>query len=167
MENGAVTVSGDYYLLLGVVGLAAAIFGVLAGTWVSGRRNRKRIEEVGEELVRLQDIAQSKLAGDVPDLAELLRNLNTAVEQTYRSANALEDQSALTKQKTEAAKEIIASSRHIIMMMEDMGADLPEAAHRPAPTIELRADDAVSHETEITGDKAKSETSQTPQTDLR
>ncbi len=96
---------------------------------------RARVEEIGGEIVRMHKMAQDKLSGDDPDLKTLLRNLNTAVEQTYRAVDALEDQAQLTKRKSQGGREIIASSRHIVSMIEDIGGEIP--------VIELTEDDAA------------------------
>lgn len=125
-----------------MIGAAAALGGLLigaiSGVWFADRRLRRRIEEVGAEIVRLRGVAEEKLSADDPDLPTLLRNLNTAVEQTYRAVDALEQQAKLTKLKSEGGKEIIASSKHIMRMVEDLGAELPEIS-KPARTPKLVA----------------------------
>jgi len=104
---------------------------------------RARVEEIGGEIVRMQKVAQDKLSGDDPDLKTLLRNLNTAVEQTYRAVDALEDQAQLTRRKSEGGKQVIASSRQIVSMIEDIGGKIPEielTAEDTAPVIEAESD---------------------------
>lgn len=126
-----------------LIGAAAAFGGVLAGAfggaWFADRRMRRRVEEVGVEVLRLKKVAEEKLLDDDPDLPDLLRNLNKAVEQAYRAVDALEDQSALTKRKTEAAKEVVASSRHIVRMMDEMGAEMPYVSPANSQIIEAEA----------------------------
>lgn len=86
---------------------------------------RLRIEEIGREIVSLRKSAEDKLLDDDPNLPDLLRNLNSSIDQANRAVDALENQSELTKRKTEAAKELVAASRGIVRMIEDMGAELP------------------------------------------
>lgn len=116
--------------------LAGVLVGISGGAFLMNRRMTRRIEEVGRELTRLQRVAEEKLLEDDPDLPDLMRNLNKAVEQSYRAIDALENQSSLNRQKTDGAKEIVASSRHILQMMEDMGADVEIPAARPIKTID-------------------------------
>jgi len=127
----------------GGAALGGLLIGALLGSFFSGRRMRARVEEIGGEIVRMQKVAQDKLSGDDPDLKTLLRNLNTAVEQTYRAVDALEDQAQLTKRKSEGGKQVIASSRQIVSMIEDIGGDIPEielTAEDAAPVIEVESD---------------------------
>ncbi len=119
--------------------IAGLLIGVVFGSMTTGRRMRRRVEEIGEEMAKLTKVAEQKLLEDDPDLPDLTRNLNSAVEQAYKAVDALENQSALNRQKTEGAKEIAVSSRRIIAMMEEMGADVP---HMPAPKLESVADHA-------------------------
>jgi len=130
---------------LTLIGAAAALGGLLLGglfgAWLMDRRIKRRLEEVGSEVARLHQIAEAKLGGDDPDLPSLLRDLNKAVEQTYRAADALENQSAVTRRKSEGGKEITASSKHIIRMMEDMGADMPAVKNtRRQPKLSAKSD---------------------------
>ena len=130
----------EMLMIGGGAALGGLFIGAVLATLITARRMRARVEEIGAEVSRLHKIAQDKLSGDDPDLKTLLRNLNTAVEQTYRAADALEDQSQLTRRKSEGAKEIIASSRHIVGMMEEMGADVQHISAPPeeeGPVIEL------------------------------
>ncbi len=109
-----------------LVGLA---LGAAFGVWFADRRLRRRLEGVSAEIISLRTIAEDKLAGDDPDLPELLRNLNTAVEQTYRAIDALENQAALTRRKSEGGKEILSSSKDVIRMLEELGMDMRDSAN--------------------------------------
>ncbi len=131
-------------LIGGGAALGGLLLGALIGAMLTARRMRAQVEEIGEEVVRLHKVAQDKLSGDDPDLKTLLRNLNTAVEQTYRAVDALEDQAELTRRKSQGGKEVIASSRHIIGMIEEMGGDVPHMSAPPEPSnpvIEVESDD--------------------------
>ncbi len=119
--------------------LAGLLIGVITGSIATGRRMRRRVGEIGEEMAKVTQVAEKKLLEDDPNLPDLMRDLNTAVEQAYKAVDALENQSELTRRKTEGAKEIAVSSRRIIAMMEDMGADVP---HMAAPKLESVADQA-------------------------
>ena len=114
------------------------ILGAIGGSVATGRRMRRQIEEIGSEVATLARVAEDKLLDDDPNLPDLMRNLNTAVEQAYKAIDALENQSELNRRKTEGAKEIAAATRRVINMMEDMGADLP---HVSAPKIQSVADE--------------------------
>ncbi|MEQ8748302.1 MAG: hypothetical protein RIC52_00875, partial [Amphiplicatus sp.] len=52
-------------------------------------------------------------------------------EKTFRAIEALQNQVALTRQKSDGGKEVVASSRHIVRMMEELGVDLPYAVEAP------------------------------------
>ncbi len=117
--------------------LAGLLIGVIVGSMTTGRRMRRRVEEIGDEMAKLTRVAEQKLLDDDPNLPDLTQNLNAAVEQTYKAVDALENQSALNRQKTEGAKEIAASSRRIMSMMEDMGAEVP---HVQAPKLKSVAE---------------------------
>lgn len=119
--------------------VAGLIIGAVIGSMMTGRRMRRKVEEIGEEMAALTKVAEQKLLEDDPDLPDLMSNLNTAIEKAYGAIEALEHQSALNRQKTEGAKEIAVSSRRMIAMMEDMGADVP---HMAAPKLESVAEHA-------------------------
>ena len=119
-------------------GIAGFVLGAIGGSVATGRRMRRQIEEIGEEVATLTRVTEDKLLDDDPSLPDLMRNLNTAVEQAYKAIDALENQSELNRRKTEGAKEIAASTRRVIAMMEEMGADLP---HLPTPKIQSVADE--------------------------
>jgi len=130
-------VFSDVLIVGGVAAFVALFVGVLAGSLATARRMRRQVEEIGEEMAALTKVAEQKLLDDDPNLPELTQNLNDAVERAYRAIDALENQSALNRQKTEGAKEIAAASRRIMTMMEDMGAEVP---HVKAPKIESVAE---------------------------
>lgn len=115
---------GSIILIWAIVG-GAAILGALIGDLIASRRHKSQLAEIGGEVMRLQNIAKSKLATDDQQLPALMTNLNKAVEQTYRAAEAFDKQSALTRQKTEGARELISASNRLIGMMEDYGANAP------------------------------------------
>ena len=123
----------DVILIAAGAGVGGLFVGALVGAWFANKRLRGQVEEIGEEVARLTRTAEDKLLEDDPDLPDLLRELNNAVEKTHRAVDALENQSELTKQKTAAAKDIAGTSRRIMAMMEDIGADMP---HVPAPKKE-------------------------------
>lgn len=130
-------VLNDLLIVGGASAFVALFIGVFAGSLATSRRMKRQVEEIGEEMAALMKVAEQKLLDDDPALPELSHNLNAAVEQAYRAIDALENQSALNRQKTEGAKEIAAMSRRIMTMMEDMGAEVP---HMPAPKIESVAE---------------------------
>lgn len=121
--------------LLLITGAAAAVaglvIGALAGAWFADRRLRRLWTGVGDEIVRLRGVAEDTLLGDDPNLPTLLREFNTATEKTFRAIEALQNQVALTRQKSDGGKEVVASSRHIVRMMEELGVDLPYAVEAP------------------------------------
>jgi len=119
--------------------VAGLVIGAIIGSMTTGRRMRRRVEEIGEEMAKLTKVAEQKLLEDDPNLPDLTRNLNAAVEQAFSAIEALEHQSALNQQKTEGAREIAVSSRRMIAMMEEMGADVP---HMAAPKLDSVADHA-------------------------
>lgn len=121
----------------GIVGL---MLGAMAGAWFADRRLRRLWSEVGDEIVRMKGVAEDTLLGDDPNLPALLRDFNTATEKAFRAVEALQNQVALTKRKSDGGKEVVASSRHIVRMMEELGVDVPYAAPSPPPRIEAAPD---------------------------
>lgn len=115
-----------------VAAIAGLVVGMLAATYFAGRRFRKSMSEVGGEVARLRAIAESKLSGDDPNLAALLQNLQEAADTAYRAVEALENQAEITKRKSAGGKEVIAASRDVIRMMEDLGAEIPAASRAAA-----------------------------------
>lgn len=141
--------SGVGVTMLIITGAAAAaaglLIGALAGAWFADRRLRRMWTGVGDEIVRLRAVAEDTLLGDDPELPNLLRDFNLAADKTFRAIEALQDQIALTRRKSEGGREVVASSRHIVRMMEEMGVDVPYA--EPAPTARLEpAPIAKTHE---------------------
>ncbi len=133
-----------------IIGGGAAFGGFVVGAlltaFFSRRRTRTRVKELGGEIARMHKVAKDKMAGDDPDLKTLLRNLNTAVEQTYRAVDALEDTAQLTKRKSEGGRQILASSHQIVSMIEELGGEMPEINMSMAdadPEIELASDKQI------------------------
>mgnify|MGYP001239168171 CR=1 FL=1 len=144
--------SGVGVTMLIVTGAAAAaaglLIGALAGAWFADRRLRRMWTGVGDEIVRMRAVAEDTLLGDDPELPNLLRDFNLAADKTFRAIEALQDQIALTRRKSEGGREVVASSRHIVRMMEEMGvavayAEPPQTARlEPAPVADERQRDA-------------------------
>lgn len=112
-------------VLIWLVTGTAVVLGGLIGEFISHRCHLKQLNTIGSEVMRLQYLAQSKLANDDPDLPDLLSNLNEAVEQTHNAIGALENQATLNREKSATAREIIAASDDIVAMMRDIGANPP------------------------------------------
>jgi hypothetical protein len=157
-------VLSESILIAAAAALGGLFMGGLGGSWITGRRMRNRVEEIGGEVVRMRRAAEDKLLEDDPNLPDLMRNLNTAVDQAYRAIDALENQSELTKRKTEGAKEVVAKSRDIIRMIEDMGADLPYE-----PPARQKAQKALTADAPPVEDAAETEeiTAPSPSPSLR
>lgn len=110
------------YALGGVI--VSMIIGALIGAKIADMRLRKLYGEVRDEIVRVRNVADEKLAVDEPDLEMLLQDLNRGVEQTFKAAAALDNHEKMMIRKTEAGKEITASSRYIIKMIDELGGDV-------------------------------------------
>ncbi len=125
--------------LLLITGAAAAVaglvIGALAGAWFADRRLRRLWTDVGDEIVRMRGVAEETLLHDDPALPALLRDFNTATEKTFRAIDALQGRMAAIRRQSEGSKEVAASSRHIVRMMEELGVDLPYAAEAPPLTV--------------------------------
>lgn len=104
--------------------IVSMIIGGLIGAKLADMRLRKLYAEVRHEVAHVRNVASEKLAVDEPDLEKLLQDLNRGVEQTFRAAAALDDHEKMMIRKTEAGKEITASSRHIIKMIDELGGDV-------------------------------------------
>ncbi len=104
--------------------IVSMIIGGLIGAKLADMRLRKLYAEVRDEMVRVRNVASEKLAVDEPDLEKLLQDLNRGVEQTFRAAAALDGHEKMMIRKTEAGKEITASSRYIIKMIDELGGDV-------------------------------------------
>lgn len=133
-------------MIAAVAAVAGLLVGALSAAWFGGRRFKRQMAEVGGEIVRLRAIAESKLSGDDPDLNGLLQNLHEAADKAYRAIEALENQAELTKRKSAGGKEVIAASRQVLRMMEELGAEIPGAARamavqpvKAAPALAQRA----------------------------
>lgn len=117
--------------------------GVFAGFRFADRRLKKQYAEVRQEVARLRAIAEEKLSTEEPDLDTMLRHLNDAVQDTFKAAAALENHEAVVARQHEGGKEVIASSRFIIRMIDELGGEPlePESkAVKARPTIKLTAD---------------------------
>ena len=120
--------------------------GVFAGFRFADRRLKKQYAEVRQEVARLRAIAEEKLATEEPDLDTMLRNLNDAVQDTFKAASALENHETVVARQHEGGKEVIASSRFIIRMIDELGGEPLEPSpkslkERPAikPTADQKA----------------------------
>ncbi len=122
--------------------LGGFIVGALLTAFFSRRKTRARVKELSGEIARMHKVAKDKMAGDDPDLKTLLRNLNTAVEQTYRAVDALEDTAQLTKRKSEGGRQILASSHQIVSMIEELGGEMPDV-DIPTADAELASDKQI------------------------
>ena len=120
-------------LFIGGAALAGILIGLLAGTFMTSRRYRTRLDGVGEEVVRLKQIAEGKLSEEDPDLPRLLTELNGALEKTCRAVDALENQSALMREKSKSTNDVKKCVHDIMSMMEDMGTNMP---YVPASRVE-------------------------------
>jgi ABC-type transporter Mla subunit MlaD len=139
-------VVSELLIIGGGAAFGGFVVGALLTAFFSKRRTRARVQELGGEIARMHKVAKDKMAGDDPDLKTLLRNLNTAVEQTYRAVDALEDTAQLTKRKSEGGRQILASSRQIVSMIEELGGDMPEidmSSIDADPEIELANDKQI------------------------
>ncbi len=139
--------------MLGLIAAAAAalvvgvIAGLVAGFSISKKRMRSAIEEVRGEAVSLGRIAQEKLSEDEPHIDDLLRELNDAVDKTFRAAAALENHEKVVMKKTEGGKEVMSASQQLIRMIDDISggpvkphAAPAEPALRARPSTKLTAD---------------------------
>ena len=120
--------------------------GVFAGFRFADRRLKKQYAEVRQEVSRLRAIAEEKLATEEPNLDTMLRNLNDAVQDTFKAASALENHETVVARQHEGGKEVIASSRFIIRMIDDLGGEPLEPSPeklKAQPAIKLTADQMV------------------------
>ncbi|MEX0643967.1 MAG: hypothetical protein WD076_01550 [Parvularculaceae bacterium] len=113
-------------IFVGLAAVVGLIVGAMIGAWIMDRRFRERIAEIGAEVARLRAVAVEKLTGDDPDLPALLKNLQAAADNAHRAVNALELQAEVTRRKSAGGREVIASSRHILRLMEELGAEIPD-----------------------------------------
>ncbi len=139
-------VVSELFFVGGGAAFSGFVVGALLTAFFSRRKTRSRVKELSGEIARMHMVAQNKLSGDDPDLKTLLRNLNTAVEQTYRAVDALEDTAQLTKRKSEGGRQILASSRQIVSMIEELGGKIPEIdmpSVEASPEIKLASDKKI------------------------
>ena len=130
------------YVVAGVV--VGLIIGGLIGAKVADAKIRRLYAEVRDEMVRVRRVAQDKLAVEEPDLEKLLQDLNRGVEQTFRAAAALENHEKMMIRKTEAGKEITASSRYIIKMIDELSGDVVALSNDDVQTKQLGDDTGKS-----------------------
>lgn len=124
--------------------LAGILIGGLLGFRIADKRLKRLYEEVRGEVFRLRGIAKEKLSSEEPDLDTLLRSLNNAVQDTFKAAAALEHHEKVVTRQHEGGKEVIASSRHIIRMIDELAGDEPEPMNpvKAPPAPKLNDDDA-------------------------
>lgn len=142
MEQGA---TGVLELIL--IGAAAAAVGLLAGAllgaWYADKKLRLHYQDVRGEIVRLRAVTEEKFSGDDPRLDDLLENLHAAANTAYAAVQAMEAQAIITRRKSEGSKEVIASSRHIIRMIDEYSGEAPQSyviePKKQAPEISPKA----------------------------
>jgi len=113
------------YVLLGV-STVSLLIGGLVGFSLADKRMKRLYAEVRSEVSRLRSVAVDKLSHEQVDLESLLHNLNDAVQGTYKAAAALENHETVVARQHEGGKEVIASSRYIIRMIDELGGKTPE-----------------------------------------
>ncbi len=131
----------EIVIFAAIAAVAGIVVGALSGAWFADRRLRRHYQEVRGEIVRLRALAEDKLSGDDPDLDTLLNNIHAAVEGAYSAIEAMENQAALTKRKSEGGKEVISSSRQIIRMIDELSGDASEDLNitpKQAPKITIK-----------------------------
>ncbi len=131
--------------ILAGIGFFGVIIGVFAGFRFADRRLKRHYAEVRSEVMRLRAVAEEKLSDDEPDLDSMLRNLNEAVQDTFKAAAALENHEAVVARQHEGGKEVIASSRFIVRMIDELGGEevvtVEPAPRKTPPTVKLTAED--------------------------
>ena len=145
-----------------ITGAVAAIGGLVLGgvvaAWLVDRKFRRRLEGVRAEVQRLTAVAEKKLGGDDPDLDDLLENLRSSMTDAEGALRAMRDQAEITKRKSEASRELILTSRHIIRMIDD-GDDEPLDERQIAASAKKRtpkvAAPAGNNETDKASPKTK------------
>ena len=130
------------YAVAGVI--VSLLIGGMIGAKIADAKIRRLYAEVRDEMVRVRRVAQDKLAVEEPDLEKLLQDLNRGVEQTYRAAAALENHEKMMIRKTEAGKEITASSRYIIKMIDELSGDVVALSNDDVQTKQLGNDNGKS-----------------------
>lgn len=131
--------------ILAGIGSFGVIIGVFAGFRFADRRLKRHYAEVRSEVIRLRAVAEEKLSDDEPDLDSMLRNLNEAVQDTFKAAAALENHEVVVARQHEGGKEVIASSRFIVRMIDELGGEPIEsvepAPRKTPPTVKLTSED--------------------------
>jgi hypothetical protein len=148
----------DPYIAIIGASAVGVIAGGMIGFVIADGRLKRLYAEVRSEVARLRSVAEDKLSHDEPDLPSLLRNLNTAVQDTFKAAAALENHESVVARQHEGGKEVIASSRYIVRMIDELGGQTPEPLEpaRPAekqPSAKLTAEPAAELTAEKPADK--------------
>lgn len=108
--------------ILILTGAGAAAGGLVAGALVAGwavtRKYSRKLDEVRAEAVRLNALAEEKLAGDDPNLDDLLRGLKAAMTDAYGALDAMKLQASITRRKSQGAREVIALSHSLLRMID-------------------------------------------------
>jgi len=123
-EMGCVVM--DPNIILIGISVVSVLVGGLIGFVIADRRMKRLYTEVRSEVSRLRSVAVDKLSHEPVDLESLLRNLNSAVQDTFKAAEALESHETVVARQHEGGKEVIASSRYIIRMIDELGGKTPE-----------------------------------------
>ena len=132
--------------------LAGVLIGFFAGALVARRQMRRDLGEIGEDVVRMQRLAEGRLMRDEPDLPEMLRELDFAVDNARKALAALEGQSQLARAKSEDARVLADACRHVLSRMDDLGVEtafVPAAkakeisAKLEAPVAKKKAEPAL------------------------
>lgn len=118
---------------------AGALIGGIIGFKVADGRMKRLYEDVRGEVARVRSVAQEKLSTEEPDLNTLLRDLNNSVQDTFKAAAALENHEKIVTRQHEGGKEVLASSRHIIRMIDEASGNPPDELNdidiAPAPVL--------------------------------
>ncbi|MEO1240707.1 MAG: hypothetical protein AAFX54_02260 [Pseudomonadota bacterium] len=134
--------------ILAGTGFFGVVIGLLAGFRFADRRLKRHYAEVRSEVTRLRAVAEEKLSDDEPDLDSMLRNLNEAVQDTFKAAAALENHEAVVARQHEGGKEVIASSRFIVRMIDELSGETTASAapapRKTPPTVKITADDKAA-----------------------
>lgn len=123
------------------------LIGCMIGIWGAKRKVKAHYTELCDELTRMQKTARAKLYDDDPNLNAHLRKMNNALNQTYKAAEALEDQIRVIERKTEGGREIAASTQYVARMISDFrGEPIPPEFEPPSPRIVARKANAPKAE---------------------
>ncbi len=116
----------DPYIAIAAASVVGISAGGLIGFFIADGRLKRRYAEIRNEVSRLRKVAEEKLSHDEPDLESLLRNLNTAVQETFKASSALENHEQVVARQHQGGKEIIASSQYIMRMIDELAGEKPE-----------------------------------------